>query len=84
VPLIREARLSGGLPQDHAAVFEEFRQVGNDLARKAEGSGLGLPRSRRFAELHGGSIGIRSALGRGPTFTLRLPLRAPAAHAKNG
>jgi two-component system, NtrC family, sensor kinase len=72
---------TGIAAQDHDAVFEEFRQVGNDLARKSEGTGLGLPLAKRFAELHGGSIALRSAIGQGSTFTVRLPLRAQGARA---
>ena len=64
--------------EDHAAVFEEFRQVGGDSARKAEGTGLGMPLSKRFAELHGGGIRLESAPGKGSTFTFYLPL-SPAA-----
>ena len=64
--------------EDHAAVFEEFRQVGSDSASKAEGTGLGMPLSKRFAELHGGGIRLESALGKGSTFTFYLPL-LPAA-----
>jgi signal transduction histidine kinase len=64
--------------EDHAAVFEEFKQVGSDSVRKAEGTGLGMPLSKRFAELHGGGIRLESAPGKGSTFTLYLPL-SPAA-----
>jgi signal transduction histidine kinase len=59
---------------DLEAVFEEFRQVGNDYTKKAEGTGLGLPLARRFAELHGGSIRLASLPGKGSTFTLSIPL----------
>ncbi len=76
------ADTGGGIAQeDHDAVFEEFRQVGSDLTRKAEGTGLGLPLSKRFVELHGGSIGISSAIGQGSTFTVRLPLRPQGGRA---
>ena len=64
--------------EDHAAVSEEFKQVGSDSARKAEGTGLGMPLSKRFAELHGGGIRLESAPGKGSTFTFYLPL-SPAA-----
>ncbi len=57
---------------DQALVFEEFRQVGA-ADRKSEGTGLGLAISRRFVELHGGSIRVDSEVGRGSTFTVRLP-----------
>ncbi len=61
---------------DHEAVFEEFRQVGSDYAKKHEGTGLGLTLSRRFVELHGGKIWVKSELGRGATFTFTLPVTA--------
>jgi signal transduction histidine kinase len=66
----------GIAPEDQAVVFEEFRQVGRDGARKAEGTGLGLTLAKKFVELHGGQIGVRSQLGQGSTFTFTLPLRA--------
>jgi signal transduction histidine kinase len=66
----------GIAPEDQAAVFEEFRQVGGDGARKAEGTGLGLTLARKFVELHGGQIGVRSQIGQGSTFTFTQPMRA--------
>jgi signal transduction histidine kinase len=65
----------GIAPEDHEAVFEEFRQVGNDYAKKHEGTGLGLTLSRRFVELHGGRIWVKSQLGQGATFTFTLPVK---------
>jgi GAF domain-containing protein len=64
----------GIAPEDHEAVFEEFRQVGASAA-KQEGTGLGLALCRKFVELHGGKIWVTSALGVGSTFTFRLPVR---------
>ncbi|PYN25680.1 MAG: hypothetical protein DMD99_07875 [Candidatus Rokuibacteriota bacterium] len=64
----------GIAPEDHEAVFEEFRQVGTDYAKKHEGTGLGLTLSRRFVELHGGKIWVKSQLGQGATFTFTLPV----------
>ena len=66
----------GIAPEDQALVFEEFRQVGRDGTRKAEGTGLGLALTRRFVELHGGAIRLESTPGLGSTFTVRLPLSA--------
>jgi signal transduction histidine kinase/DNA-binding response OmpR family regulator len=67
----------GIAPEDQEAVFEEFRQVGSSAA-KQEGTGLGLALCRKFVELHGGRICVRSEVGRGATFTFTLPLRPTA------
>jgi signal transduction histidine kinase len=63
----------GIAPEDQETVFEEFRQVGT-AAKKVEGTGLGLALSRRFIELHGGKIWVKSQLGAGAIFTFTLPL----------
>jgi signal transduction histidine kinase len=60
---------------DQEAIFEEFKQVGSDYTKKAEGTGLGLALTRRFIELHGGAIRVASAPGKGSTFTFTLPFR---------
>jgi signal transduction histidine kinase len=65
----------GIAPEDREVIFEEFRQVGSDYTRKAEGTGLGLALTRRFVELHGGTIRVESAPGAGSTFTVNLPVR---------
>ena len=64
----------GIAPEDREAIFEEFRQVGSDYARKREGTGLGLTLARKFVELHGGTIRVESKVGRGSTFTVALPV----------
>jgi signal transduction histidine kinase len=66
----------GIAPGDQELIFEEFRQVGNDLFRKREGTGLGLTLARKFVELHGGRIWVQSELGKGSTFFFTLPLRS--------
>jgi GAF domain-containing protein len=63
----------GIAPEDQEAVFEEFRQVGT-ADKKVEGTGLGLTLSRKFIELHGGKIWVKSQVGVGSTFTFTLPL----------
>jgi len=65
----------GIAPEDQQAVFEEFKQVGRDHTRKAEGTGLGLALSKRFVELHGGTISLASTPGKGSTFSFTLPIR---------
>ncbi len=65
----------GIAPQDQEAIFEEFRQVGGDDARKREGTGLGLTLAKKFIELHGGKIWVKSEVGKGSTFTFALPVR---------
>jgi signal transduction histidine kinase len=63
----------GIAPEDQEAIFEEFRQVGTDSARKREGTGLGLALARKFVELHGGRLWVKSEVGRGSTFTFTFP-----------
>src|SRR5436305_5822066 len=69
----------GIAPADQEAVFEEFRQVGTS-SKKVEGTGLGLAISRKFIELHGGRIWVKSQPGIGSTFAFTLPLTADQRH----
>jgi len=64
----------GIAPEDQETVFEEFRQVGT-AAKKVEGTGLGLALCRKYVELHGGRIWVKSQEGVGSTFTFTIPVR---------
>jgi signal transduction histidine kinase len=61
-------------------IFEKFRQIDGSVTRSHSGTGLGLAISRELAQLMGGSIGVRSALGEGATFWVVLPIRTRAGH----
>ena len=68
-----------------AAALEPFRQLDGRLARRFEGTGLGLFIAKSLAELHGGTLAVRSALGQGTTVTIALPASrvcTPGATAK--
>jgi signal transduction histidine kinase len=77
-PLVEVAVADTGVgiaSDDLPRMFEEFRQVGTDSASKSEGTGLGLTLTKRFIELHGGSIRVESVPGKGSTFTFTLAER---------
>jgi CheY-like chemotaxis protein len=63
-----------GIPPEHQeSIFQEFTQLPGRLQNRVKGTGLGLPLSRRLAELLGGRIELESVLGTGSTFTLVIP-----------
>jgi signal transduction histidine kinase len=66
----------GIAPDDLEAIFEEFEQTA--AGKDAEGTGLGLPLSRKLVELHGGRLWAESRPGHGSTFRFTLPLRQEA------
>ena len=75
------AKVASDAPDQQALVFEEFRQAGGDYLRKSEGTGLGLALANRFVELHGGTMRVESAPGKGSTFAFILPQRELEAAA---
>jgi signal transduction histidine kinase len=60
--------------EDQQRIFEEFQQASHQSEKSREGTGLGLSLSKRMVELHGGTISVESAPGKGSTFTVALPL----------
>jgi len=63
----------GIAPEHHETIFKEFSQVENPLQERYRGTGLGLPLCRNLATLLGGGIWLQSELGKGSTFTVRVP-----------
>ena len=63
----------GVAAEDHAAIFEEFRQLKSSGSAKLEGTGLGLSLAKSLVELHGGRIWVESELGKGAAFSFTLP-----------
>jgi signal transduction histidine kinase len=64
-----------GHPADELpTIFDEYRQAEGSESSVQKGTGLGLSITKKFAELLGGSIGVESEVGKGSTFTVRVPV----------
>jgi len=61
-------------PAEQGTIFEKFRQGGDTMTAKPQGTGLGLPISRQIIEHFGGRLWVESSLGKGATFSFTLPL----------
>lgn len=64
----------GIAPEHQHMIFEEFRQVQGELTRAYQGTGLGLPITKRLVEMHGGKMWLESTPGVGSTFYFTLPI----------
>jgi signal transduction histidine kinase len=67
---------SGVRPQDREIIFDKFRQGGDTLTGKPQGTGLGLPISRKIISHFGGTLWLESGSGKGAQFVFTLPLAA--------
>ncbi|HVH68716.1 MAG TPA: ATP-binding protein [Gemmatimonadales bacterium] len=74
----------GIAPDDQPKLFREFVQLDASNSRRYEGTGLGLALSKRLIELHGGAIGVESALGKGSTFWFTVPRVATGREGGGG
>ncbi len=64
-----------GIPTDELpTIFDEYRQAEGSESSVQKGTGLGLSITKKFAELLGGTIGVESEVGKGSTFTVRVPV----------
>lgn len=66
-------------PDNLKKLFQSFVQIDSSLNRQYSGTGLGLALVKRIVELHNGSISVKSEVGRGSCFTIRLPLKVGIA-----
>ena len=65
--------------EDQAKVFDKFKQVGETLTDKPQGTGLGLPICKQIIDYHGGNIWVESELEKGSTFSFSIPIQTVTA-----
>jgi signal transduction histidine kinase/DNA-binding response OmpR family regulator len=66
-------------PEDQPRIFKEWEQVDGNIQKTVKGTGLGLPLSRKLAQLLGGDVYVKSQLGMGSTFFAAIPVRYKGA-----
>jgi PAS domain S-box-containing protein len=71
-------------PEQLGRLFQAFAQAEASTARQYGGAGLGLAITKKFCQLMGGNVNVESELGKGSTFTIRLPTEVPTATGKAG
>jgi signal transduction histidine kinase/response regulator RpfG family c-di-GMP phosphodiesterase len=77
---VKVADTGAGIPADKFdLIFQEFEQVDGSSTRTVGGTGLGLPISRHFVEMHGGRIWVESQVDVGSTFAIQLPIMGPGS-----
>ena len=84
---IRFAVIDDGIgipPEEHAIIFEKFKQAESSVVRPVSGSGLGLALAKEYIELHGGSIRVTSAPSEGSIFRVILPCKKPSFFDEKG
>ena len=69
----------GIAPDDQPRIFKEWEQVEGKMQKTAKGTGLGLPLSKKLAQLLGGDVYLKSQLGMGSTFFVAVPIRYAGA-----
>src|SRR6266851_2554713 len=74
----------GVAPEDCERIFEKFYRGKHGATLAVRGTGLGLAVARQLVEAHGGQIGVRSSLGQGSTFWVRLPIAPQVAAVHEG
>ena len=84
VLLVEVADRGPGIPEDQLPqIFERFHQVGGSLRRRGHGLGLGLYIVRNLVDALNGTVRVRSTLGEGTTFSVRIPLVPAAARSSS-
>lgn len=70
-----------GIPEDmQKSIFERFKQVGSNLTRDFEGTGIGLSLVKSFVELHNGTIDVISEVNKGSEFIISLPIKLTSSN----